>query len=126
MSGSSRIVVAAIVVAAVAGAWWYYSHGPSGGPAAPASEANLNSGTPYDQIAKLPDWSGAWLADDQPSILQTDAAIPFAPKYADKLTELRAAVKAGGPLPGKPRCRPYGTPSIMSPHNGSLYEVLYS
>src|SRR5262249_55129189 len=93
-------------------------------PSAPQRET-LNTGTPYDAIAKLPDWSGAWLADEQPSILQTDAAVPLAPQWAEKLVKLRADVKASGKLPANEECRPDGLPLYMT-HVGPLKEFVFS
>src|SRR5262249_41900868 len=44
---------------------------------------------------------------------------------AAKLAGLRASVKAGGPLPSNPQCKPYGMPLSMS-HQGALIEFLFA
>src|SRR5262249_33346389 len=82
------------------------------------------TGTAYDAISKLPDWSGVWLADAQPNILTTGASVPLTPEYAEKLSTLRDAVKTGGALAGNPSCKPYGMPLSMS-RQGPLYEFLF-
>ena len=90
----------------------------------PEARTELHTGTPYDTIARLPDWSGAWEADAEPSVLQTDAALPLAPAFAEKLATLRSQIKAGGAMPGNPLCRPKGMPLFMG-DKGPLMGIVF-
>src|SRR5262245_59370938 len=111
MSGQMKFISLVLVSTAIAVAGWYFSFDPA--PEARKVEANLNTGTPYDQLAKLPDFSGPWLADHQPSVVETDAALPLTPEFATKIAEARAAFKASGSLPANPLCKPAGLPLYM-------------
>ena len=79
----------------------------------------------YRALANLPDWSGAWSADPMPAALETNAALPLAPKYAVVLSQLRAKAKAGEKPKRDRFCRPLGMPLSMS-HTGPLQEILYA
>src|SRR5262245_49205057 len=117
MSRRRWILLAALVVLVGAGAAdWYMMRSSAPKP--------VNTGNAaVDAVARLPDWwTGAWEVDPQPSVLETDAAIPLTPEFATKLAALRASIKAGEPKPGNPRCRPSGMPLFME-HEGPLFDI---
>src|SRR5262249_16641077 len=114
-------VVLVVLGAAAASVWLIQPPVPKAPPAAPV----VNTGTAYDAIAKLPDWSGVWLADAAPDVIKQDVTIPLTPEYAAKLTALREAAKAGGTPVSDQMCKPYGMPLSMS-HQGVLYEFLFA
>ena len=112
MNRQGQTAVALIVLVAAGLGGWFLTRSP-------ASTQTPSSATADGR----PDWSGAWLADAKPSVLETDAELPLTADYAAQLAKLRADVKAGGALPGNPNCRPIGLPLYMS-HSGPLYEFL--
>jgi hypothetical protein len=89
---------------------------------APASYVAMPSGpqgATWAEIAKLPDWSGAWQLDQHADPRQSGAAIPFTPVYDAELKRLRAIGNTAGDSPGNAKlCIPIGpifqTPLMLS------------
>ncbi len=76
-------------------------------------------GASWAELAKLPDWSGAWQLDLHADPRQSGAAIPFTPAYDAILKKLRAIGNNAGDSPGNAKlCIPIGpvfqTPLMLS------------
>jgi hypothetical protein len=80
---------------------------PTGVPSGP-------QGDTWQSLAKLPDFSGAWVYDPYPNQLSDKEIIPLLPPYQKKLDEQREISKTGGDVPAYAyHCMPRGVPEIM-------------
>ncbi len=71
-------------------------------------------GDTWDSIAKLPDFSGAWVYDPYPNQTNTKEPVPLLPEYAAKLAKQRAISASAGDVPAYAyHCMPRGVPEIM-------------
>jgi hypothetical protein len=68
----------------------------------------------YQELAKLPDWSGVWLPDVEDQAKQERSnPLPWTDKAAKQIAHLVAEENAGRPFPIIDHCFPTGMPSYM-------------
>jgi hypothetical protein len=94
-------------------------------PQAYAADAQLK-GDSWDDIAKLPDWTGTWLVTAVPSPVVSGAPLSVAPDYAKKFADAKAKAKASGKVDnGLNECEPNGMPTMMN-EKGMQYQFLFT
>jgi hypothetical protein len=101
----------------------------AGEPAAPPSGAAAARDAAWTALARLPDWSGAWVKDDAPSTIFADCCMPgkgsapLQPRYQairDRAAAIIIAGKPGGD--NLSTCMPDGMPGILL--HGVAFEFL--
>lgn len=109
---------AAIVAAAIFGGIAIEHH---------RSGAASVSGTRWQSMAALPDWSGVWVLTDETAKLATEDSfgtdggrVPLTPKYL----AMRNQAHASGAQNNMSKCLPGGTPGILQ--HGVMYEFLFT
>jgi hypothetical protein len=93
-------------------------------PPVRSAEAQIVNSPPsakdWDQLAKLPDWSGVWTPDvgDQRARVQSDPP-PWKPEVLSQVAAMNAEEAAGHPRSLFANCLPEGMPSwMLITHNG--------
>ena len=97
------------------------------GQAGGASDANAQlKGDNWDDIAKLPDWTGTWLLTSTvPSPVTTDAEFAVSPDFAKAFADARTAGKAGKIDNHLNECEPNGMPTVMN-EKDMQYQFLFT
>jgi hypothetical protein len=67
----------------------------------------------WSSLAKLPDWSGVWIPDVADQVKRQKYPVPWNPKAAAQIAQLKAAEKAGRPKGLFVNCLPESMPSWM-------------
>ncbi len=91
---------------------------------AQAADAQLKSET-WDDIAKLPDFTGTWLVAAIPSPVASGAAFWVASDDAKKFADAKAKAKSGKIDNGLNECEPNGMPTMMN-EKGMQYQFLFT
>jgi len=118
---SHRIALGAALLGALLG---------SGTLAVPAAGTDPVDPAPtrkdYDDLAKLPDWSGVWTPVISDQVAQEKSnPPPWTPAAAKQIKKMYAEEEAGRPFPVIDHCFPTGMPSwMLITHNA--FEVLFT